>query len=89
MSHYKTLGVPKTASQETIKTAYRAAVMEHHPDTGGSQAIFMRIQKAYEILGNTQRKKSYDETETKRPVESLRSSMESIVEEFFTKCKRN
>jgi len=87
MSHYKTLGVSKTASPEAIKAAYRAAVMEHHPDRGGSHAIFHKIQKAYDVLGDAEKKEAYDAAESKRPVESLRTSMEAIVEDFFARCK--
>jgi len=33
--HYATLGVPKTATQDEIKAAYRKLAKQHHPDLGG------------------------------------------------------
>lgn len=87
MSHYRTLGLPRSASPEKIKNAYRTAAMEHHPDRGGSAAIFLRIQCAYEVLGDAGKRRTYDEAENKRPVESLRNSMENLVAEFFSRCK--
>ena len=62
MDHYSTLGVPRTATQEDIKKAYRKLVMQHHPDrTGGGAATkFNQIQEAYEILSNPNKRNEYD-----------------------------
>ena len=50
MDHYTTLGVPRNASQDEIKKAYRKQAMQHHPDrTGGDDTKFKEIQVAYDL----------------------------------------
>ena len=58
--HYSTLGVPKNATQEEIKKAYRKLAMEHHPDRGGDNAKFASINAAYDVLGDVEKRKEYD-----------------------------
>lgn len=58
--HYTTLGVPRTASQEEIKAAYRKLASKHHPDRGGDTATFQKIQAAYDVLGNAEKRAQYD-----------------------------
>ena len=45
---HKTLGVPKNASPEDVKKAYRTLSGRHHPDKGGKAEDFQRINEAYE-----------------------------------------
>lgn len=58
--YYQILGVPRTASQEEIKQAYRKLAMKHHPDRGGDSSQFQKIQEAYSVLGDEQKKANYD-----------------------------
>jgi molecular chaperone DnaJ len=58
---YDTLGVPKTASAEEIKKAYRKLAREHHPDQGGDEARFKEIQGAYDLLSDPEKRKAYDQ----------------------------
>lgn len=60
MDHYNTLGVPREASQEDIKKAYRKLAMEHHPDKGGDVSKFQEITNAYEILSDPEKRFEYD-----------------------------
>lgn len=61
MSHYDTLGVDKSATQEEIKQAYRRLVKEHHPDkNGGDDTRFKEIASAYEVLGDSNSRQQYD-----------------------------
>lgn len=60
MDHYSILGVPKTATPEEIKQAYKKKVKEHHPDRGGDEEHFKRINEAYEILSNSDKRSVYD-----------------------------
>lgn len=60
MDHYSTLGVPKGASEQEIKSAYRKLAMQHHPDRGGDQAKFQQVQQAYDTLGDPQKRAQYD-----------------------------
>jgi curved DNA-binding protein len=60
MDYYSILGVPKNASQEEIKKAYKKACMKHHPDRGGDEALFKQINEAYATLGDAQKRAAYD-----------------------------
>ena len=57
---YETLGVPKGASEEEIKRAYRKLAAKHHPDRGGDTAKFQEVQSAYETLTDPQRRAQHD-----------------------------
>ena len=60
MTHYETLGIPKTASADEIKKAYRKLASQHHPDRGGDTAKFQEIQAAYETLSDPHKRAGYD-----------------------------
>ena len=60
MDYYSVLGVPKGASEEDIKRAYRKLAMQHHPDRGGDAAKFQQIQEAYDTLGDAGKRQQYD-----------------------------
>lgn len=60
MDHYSTLGVPRDASQEEIKKAFRKLAMTHHPDKGGDPSEFQKINEAYEVLGDVNKRFQYD-----------------------------
>jgi molecular chaperone DnaJ len=58
---YDTLGVPKNASADEIKKAYRTLAREHHPDaSGGDEARFKEIQGAYDLLSDPEKRQAYD-----------------------------
>ena len=61
---YAVLGVPRNATQDQIKKAYRDLARKHHPDMNQgdkeSEEKFKEIQHAYETLSDSEKKKSYD-----------------------------
>ena len=63
--YYATLGVSKTASDKEIKQAYRKLARKHHPDVNpgdkSAEAKFKEINEAYEVLGDPDKRKKYDE----------------------------
>ena len=63
--YYKTLGVKRGASQDEIKKAYRKLARKYHPDVneGDDNAAkkFKEISEAYEVLGNEENRKLYDQ----------------------------
>ena len=58
--YYAALGVPKTATADEIKRAFRRLASQHHPDNGGDTQKFQAIQQAYAILGDEQKRAEYD-----------------------------
>jgi len=59
--YYKILGVSKSASQDEIKKAYRKLALEHHPDKGGNEEEFKKVNQAYQILSDPQKRSQYDQ----------------------------
>ncbi|MGI6103474.1 MAG: DnaJ domain-containing protein [Patescibacteria group bacterium] len=59
--YYAILGVPKDASADDIKRAYRKLALEHHPDKGGDSERFKEISEAYQVLSDPQKRAAYDQ----------------------------
>jgi len=63
---YNVLGINENADVSDIKKAYRSLSLKYHPDKNGGdpEAVskFQKISEAYEILGDTQKRKEYDMT---------------------------
>lgn len=57
---YEVLGVPRDASEDDIKRAYRRLARELHPDRGGDEESFKELTAAYEVLKNPQARANYD-----------------------------
>lgn len=67
MDYYQTLGVQRNADATEIKKAYRKLAGKHHPDKGGDEAEFKKIQEAYEGLSDPQKRQMYDQFGTVDP----------------------
>lgn len=60
MDLYTVLGVPRTASPQEIRKAYKTQAMKHHPDRGGNPDQFRQVTEAYDILSNSDKRSAYD-----------------------------
>ncbi|WP_284698413.1 J domain-containing protein [Terrimonas ginsenosidimutans] len=61
--YYDVLGIPRTASAEEMRAAYRSLVKQYHPDRNPSPEAAERIKEineAYEVLSNPEKRKIYD-----------------------------
>jgi len=64
--YYQILGVSKTASREDVQKAYRQLARKYHPDFNqndpkGAKEKFQKVQEAYDVLGNSEKRQIYDQ----------------------------
>lgn len=90
--YYELLGISREASQEEIRTAFRKLAFQYHPDHNhqeGAAERFKEIVEAYQVLGNTNKRTTYDRfgyTDDERRFEGLRdfgTGLGDIFDAFF------
>src|SRR6266481_517271 len=63
--YYETLGVSKTATDDEIRSAFRKLARKYHPDVAkdkkAAEEKFKEINEAYEVLGDPEKRKKYDQ----------------------------
>ena len=64
---YNILGVSKQASDAELKKAYKKASMKHHPDRGGDEEQFKKVNEAYATLKDPSKRQMYDQYGTADP----------------------
>jgi curved DNA-binding protein CbpA len=68
---YKLLGLPGDATQDDIRKAHRKLVQKHHPDANpgdpSSEERFKKIQRAYEVLSDPEKRHEYDKQRRTSP----------------------
>ena len=78
VDYYAVLGVSSSASAEVIKEAYRRLIKQHHPDLNpGSQEALDKtkeLNRAYDILGDSKRRREYDKQRTGGSVEAAEAA---------------
>lgn len=58
---YSALGIPRSASQDDIKKAYRKLAHQFHPDkSGGDESKFKEVNEAYQVLSDPKKRANFD-----------------------------
>src|ERR1700752_3174435 len=75
--YYDVLGVAPDAGADEIKRAYRRLARRYHPDISGDDraSAFLEASRAYEILNDPRRRRSYDDSRRRqsRPTSTARA----------------
>lgn len=80
---YKTLNVPKDATQAEIKKAYHKKAKKEHPDVGGDEDAFKDTSNAYALLADPQKRKYYNEFGDEMPTgDSIESKANRLLNEL-------
>ena len=91
--YYQILGVPRNATKEQIKKAYRKLAMQHHPDRNPGKEKwanekFKEINEAFSVLGDPQKRSQYDQFGTVGDIgdifgnPSTRTTFEDLMKDF-------
>jgi curved DNA-binding protein CbpA len=59
-NYYDLLGCERSADLAAVKKAFKKAALIHHPDKGGTDEMFQKINQAWIILGDETKRARYD-----------------------------
>jgi len=90
MDYYSILGVPKTASEQDIRKAYKKQSMQHHPDRGGNEEQFKLVNEAYSTLKDPKKRAAYDNPQPRFDSRSFdhNTNFEDLFSQMFQSQKR-
>ena len=85
-SHYTTLDISSNASPSEIKLAYRQLVKKYHPDVNpnnkASEEHFKKIQQAYYILSDNNRRDHYDQLQLKNKIRHHSANSSTVYRNY-------
>lgn len=85
---YAVLGLNQNASADDIKTAYRRLAILHHPDKQGDITKFKEINEANSVLGDPEKRRTYDLQKANSLVEDINIEARTVVDEYFRQLAR-
>lgn len=91
--YYQILGIPRNATKEQIKKAYRRLAMQHHPDRNQgneewANEKFKEINEAFSVIGDPQKRSQYDQFGTVGDIGDIfgsrytRTTFEDLMKDF-------
>lgn len=88
MSYYETLGVKPDATTDDIKANYRRAAAKAHPDKGGSNEEMARVNRAYAVLSDADKRAHYDQTgeESSQPDDAVTTTLAELFDMAISGC---
>lgn len=88
MSYYETLGVEPDATADDIKANYRRAAAKAHPDKGGSNEEMARVNRAYAVLSDADKRAHYDQTgeESSQPDDAVTTTLAELFDMAISGC---
>ena len=92
MDYYEVLGVNRDTPQAEIKKAYKRLASKHHPDKGGDEAEFKKIQEAYEVLSDPEKLEAWQNPGRQGFAgqwQQRHQSFEDVMADFFGAGSRN
>ena len=85
MDYYSILGIDKSTNADNIKKSYRKMSLKHHPDRpNGDAELFKKINEAYDVLGDPQKKRNYDMTGNSEGNPFMRGGMPPGMNDLFS-----
>ncbi|MBI2672649.1 J domain-containing protein [Candidatus Woesearchaeota archaeon] len=85
--YYERLGISRDASENEIRLAYRRLVLEYHPDRNGgskeSHEELVAVNEAYEVLSDSNKRKSYDTPSINATKPDISEEMKEILEKLI------
>ncbi|OIN93578.1 MAG: molecular chaperone DnaJ [Comamonadaceae bacterium CG1_02_60_18] len=86
--HYAALGLRSSATLADIKKAFRQQASLHHPDRNASPdapARFRRVQQAYDVLSEPDKRKAYDDNRQRNLLDSPIDTARAIWTTYFNR----
>ena len=83
---YQALGVPKDADAATIKRAFRNKASKAHPDKGGDANTMALVNRAHDVLSDTERRARYDSTGETGELKAAADEASELLMAAFASC---
>lgn len=86
LDHYAALGLASSATLADVKKAYRQKAAFYHPDRNDAEDAaekFRRVQEAYDVLVDTEKRQAYDDNRRRNLLDSPIDTAKEIWQNYF------